>query len=107
MNNMLQDNIPPRILPPTSPNPPNVSCTKFPSSFQPTHFDVLCGREKESRSHAGNRKFRELIAQNLNRYVKAESRNERSIIVQSIVNEIRHDALSIGGAGFVRQCHHA
>jgi hypothetical protein len=56
------------------------------SSFGPT--DVLCGRGKISFNHVGNKRFRELINSSMDRYMGAETRFEKSLVVHSIIEEI-------------------
>lgn len=50
--------------------------------------------------HPGNRRYRDIIDQNLDRYKAAENKNEKSNIVIEIVEEVRTDA----AAGFIRFC---
>jgi hypothetical protein len=57
------------------------------SSFGPA--DVLCGRGKISFNHVGNKRFRELISRSMERYMGAETRFEKSLVVQSVIEEIQ------------------
>jgi hypothetical protein len=54
----------------------------------PTKFDVLCGRDFESHSHEGNRRFRAIIVMNCERYQNAKKRDDKYSITDEIVNEI-------------------
>lgn len=54
----------------------------------------------------GNRRFRETIDRNLDRYLQVRSRREKSIIVSEIVGTIRsvsNAMMSLSGGGFVRK----
>lgn len=64
------------------------SCSyRFVTEIQPT--DVLCGRGKTSFNHVGNRSFRDLIAESTQRYIDAKSRLQKSMVVHSIVEEVK------------------
>lgn len=54
-----------------------------------TSVDILCGRDKRSYNHVANRRFRFLTALNLERYRETESRRAKSVVVQSLYNQIR------------------
>jgi len=56
-----------------------------------TNFDVLCGRDRASYNNIGNRRFRILINLNLPRYLKCQSRNERSKMILSLTRELCSD----------------
>ena len=60
------------------------------TTLQP--FDVLSGRDKQSFNHIGNRRFRVVIGMNLQRYLDAKTRYERSEMILSFVRELRGDA---------------
>ena len=50
----------------------------------------------------GNRRFRVCIENNLERYAEAKTKLDKSLIVMSIVDNIREASKSHGG-GFVKQ----
>jgi hypothetical protein len=50
--------------------------------------------------HVGNRRFRVVVALNLGRYISARTRADKSLVVNSIVEQIR-EASPLGG--FVKQ----
>lgn len=66
-------------------------CTPFHEQFdteiEPT--DVLCGRGKTSFNHVGNRRFRDIIANSVDKYNSAKSRLEKSMVVHSIVEQVK------------------
>jgi hypothetical protein len=72
----------------------------LPSNFAPSDRDVVCARGKEAYLHPGNKRYRDIIVNNLSRYTGADNKNEKSTIVMTIVEEVRTDA----PAGFVRYC---
>mmetsp|Transcript_27020 Transcript_27020/g.38010 ORF Transcript_27020/g.38010 Transcript_27020/m.38010 type:complete len:227 (+) Transcript_27020:116-796(+) len=77
--------------------------TRLPSNFRPKRLDVLSGRDKEARSHIGTKHFRQVIKDNLKRYVETQHRDEKSTVIQSIVDFIRCEAMILGGAGFIKR----
>jgi len=68
--------------------------------YQPSNWNVICGRGKHIYNHVGNRRFRIIIATRLQEYVRAKSICERSEIVNSVLDQI-HEAGP--HAGFVKQ----
>jgi hypothetical protein len=48
-------------------------------------FDVLCGRDRNAFNNAGNRRFRVLVSQALDGYLKASTRKEKSTVIRSVV----------------------
>lgn len=70
---------------------PEMSAKKqlFPKDFKPSSKDVICGRGKGTFAHTGNRRFRVIIAMNLEKYVLATSKSEKTYIVASIVKQIK------------------
>lgn len=63
------------------------------TSNQLKSFDVICGRNKASLNHIGNRRFRILIALSIQRYASAPTRAHKSAVIRDIVETIH----SIGG----------
>jgi len=55
----------------------------------PDKLDILCGRDKVSYSHAGNRKFRVIVALHRERYQNCTSRDDKSRITDEIIKSIR------------------
>ena len=53
-------------------------------------FDVLCGRDKQSYNNIGNRRFRIMININLQKYMKCETRTERSRMILDLSDEFRN-----------------
>jgi hypothetical protein len=58
------------------------NCIVFPLSK-----DVLLGRGRNHFFHPGNRQFREVVGMNYGAYLNAETKSQKSIIVNKIVNE--------------------
>lgn len=54
-----------------------------------TPADVLCGRGKQTFNHAGNGKFRAVVANVIPLYLEAPSRKVKTEIVESIVEKVR------------------
>lgn len=74
--------------------------TPLGNDYVPSNYDVLCGRGKESFNHVGNRRFRVTIGMNLKKYMEAQTKIQKTLVVVSIVDMIR--SLSPNG-GFVKQ----
>lgn len=62
-------------------------------------YDVLCGRTAQAFNNVGNRRFRMTVALNLKRYVTATTRQEKTLVVTSIVHIIKQEC----GGRFVRK----
>ncbi len=54
-------------------------------------YDVLCGRDRRCSSNVGNHQFRTLIQQSAHRYLKCESKFERSKAIGIIVEELQEN----------------
>lgn len=72
----------------------------LPPDFMPTAKDVVCARGKEAFLHPGNKRYRDIIDLNLDKYKGAKNKNEKSKLVMEIVEEVRQDA----PAGLIRYC---
>ena len=76
------------------------STTELPKDFHPGDFDVICARGKQAKNHAGNKYYRSLINQAMEQYSQAKNKYEKTLIVSSIVDEVRERS---PGGGFVKQ----
>jgi hypothetical protein len=65
--------------------------------FQPSSLSVICGRGKDTRSHAGNNRLRSLASTFVERYSRADSKTVKSALVFNIVTVIRQ-----GGGHFCK-----
>ena len=72
--------------------------TILPEDYELNDRDICCGRGKGSWNHPGNQIFQTLVQANAQKYQDAASKNEKSVVVASIVNGI----LKSGGR-FVKQ----
>lgn len=55
----------------------------------PDKLDILCGRDKVSYSHVGNRRFRVIVAMNRERYQSCTSRDAKTRITDQLIKDIR------------------
>mmetsp|Transcript_14491 Transcript_14491/g.31625 ORF Transcript_14491/g.31625 Transcript_14491/m.31625 type:complete len:321 (+) Transcript_14491:287-1249(+) len=85
------------MFPPHELNAP-MQPTGLPGGYQPSPFDVCCGRGKKNWNHEGNTIFRRLIRSNVQGYQDAIDKQEKSSIVISIVDTIRSQ-----GGRFLKQ----
>jgi hypothetical protein len=72
----------------------------LPYDFMPGPYDVICGQGKEAKNHSGNNYYRSLIHMALEKYGKATNKYEKTLLVSSIVDEVRDRSPE---GGFVRQ----
>lgn len=73
--------------------------TPLPDGFQPSNYDVICGRGKSCFNHVGNRRFRLTIEMHVPKYAEVSSKLEKSLIVMSIVDIVRENSPQ---GGFVK-----
>lgn len=76
------------------------SDTALPDHFEPSYYDVLCGRGKGCAAWVGNRRFRVTISINKERYIQAPTKVDKSLVVDEIVKTI--SSASPNG-GFVKK----
>uniref|UniRef100_A0A7S3DQB0 DUF6824 domain-containing protein n=1 Tax=Entomoneis paludosa TaxID=265537 RepID=A0A7S3DQB0_9STRA len=87
------DHIPTQLKNLPSKMPRNVTYRKrksLPPNYQPGEFDVCCGRGKRHWNHMGNVRFRRIIQTNVERYIDAPLKNDKTAVVVSIVDDIRN-----------------
>ena len=72
----------------------------LPPSFVPGPMDVICARGKAAKDHSGNRLFRMLIQESVERYEQSETKLEKSIIVSQIIESVREGCPE---GGFVKR----
>lgn len=75
-------------------------CTELPSDFEPSYYDIICGRGKGCTNWVGNRRFRVTIQMNKQRYRDAPTKVEKSKVVDEIVKTIESNSPN---AGFIKQ----
>ena len=67
--------------------------------FEPGQYDVICSRGSLPKKHPGNIWFVSLVEQNCERYIQAEGKMAKSIIVSEILDIVRKNS---PGGGFVK-----
>jgi hypothetical protein len=72
------------------------------SEYQLNEYDVICGRGSTCYDHIGNVRFRQLVQQHLTSYMYATNKNDKTAILQHIIDEIRSRTPTVGG-GFVKK----
>ncbi len=55
----------------------------------PTVVDVVCSRGKRYFRHPGNQRFRQIIQESVQEYIDAETRMDKSIVIDSIIESVR------------------
>jgi hypothetical protein len=65
---------------------------------EPTSFDVLLGKEKAIFNHSGNISFRQLINQNLDKYIEAPTKSSKSKLIRQV-----HADMQKSGFRFLRR----
>lgn len=61
----------------------------LPENYDPTELDICSGRGKRNWNHAANVAFRTLIQSQVEAYMAAKSKNEKTAIVINILEEMR------------------
>lgn len=64
----------------------------------PRNEDVICGRGKATQDHPGNKRYREIIKENLKEYMNAKTKMDKSLVVSKVVDQIHED-----GGNFVKK----
>jgi len=57
--------------------------------YSPSAFDCICGRGRTAYNHIGNKRFRLIVAMHVDKYIHAYDKLGKSLIVLSIVDQIR------------------
>jgi hypothetical protein len=58
-------------------------------AFIPGQYDVICARGKIAKTHSGNKFYREIIKNTIPQYSEANTKIDKTIIVNEILEEIR------------------
>jgi hypothetical protein len=72
----------------------------LPRNYSPGPYDVICARGQEAKNHPGNLFYRSLVNRATEKYGKTPTKFDRTLIVSSIVDEVRYHSF---GGGFVKQ----
>jgi hypothetical protein len=70
----------------------------MPGGYLPSDSDICCGRGTQHKNMTGNINFRNVIRASVDRYMAAPSKADKTAVVVSIVEEIRHQ-----GGHFLKQ----
>jgi hypothetical protein len=73
----------------------NASRNYLPLEYQPSSFDIICGRGPACFNHPGNVAFRQVIEKYLDRYEVATNKVEKTKIVSEVASEALHSDDSI------------
>jgi hypothetical protein len=65
------------------------STTHIMSKFVVSETDVLCGRDRLSHGHPGNRTFRRLVDERADTYKRSTNRHQKTNIIRSIIRIIQ------------------
>ena len=82
-----------------------ISKSFLPINFTPGPYDVICGRGKDAKNHQGNKKYKQIIQQFLQKYAQVDTKYEKSVIVSQVIDIIRTNSSkhSGGGGKFIKQ----
>ncbi|CAJ1948337.1 unnamed protein product [Cylindrotheca closterium] len=89
------------IRPGTRTAPPDDGVLYLPHWFEPSDRDVICGWAKQNHFHAGNTRFRQLVELTAPLYDAAQTKQEKTKVIASLVNRIRRE--SPQGGGFIKR----
>eukprot|EP00529_Nitzschia_sp_RCC80_P019187 CAMPEP_0113448820 /NCGR_PEP_ID=MMETSP0014_2-20120614/4970_1 /TAXON_ID=2857 /ORGANISM="Nitzschia sp." /LENGTH=512 /DNA_ID=CAMNT_0000340057 /DNA_START=511 /DNA_END=2049 /DNA_ORIENTATION=+ /assembly_acc=CAM_ASM_000159 len=73
----------------------------LPECFEPTKHDVIVGWARQNYHHEGNQVLREIVRQNVQRYINAQSKHDKGAVIVEILERVQRDSPS--GYGLVRQ----
>ena len=59
------------------------------NDFHPGEYDIICGRGRRAARHVGNRRFSLVIQLYLDKYVRAKTKSDKSLVVIEIVEIFR------------------
>ena len=65
------------------------SSKMLPKSYQPSEYDVVCGRGKGFYNKPGNRRFRSIVSTYIDDYESCKSKIDKSLILGQIVDRVR------------------
>lgn len=63
-------------------------------NYQPSKYDVLCGRGKGSYNRSGNKRFRELVQAHVGDYLNAKTKYDKSSVLNMIVDRVRSKGMA-------------
>ncbi len=59
------------------------------TDFCPGEYDVICGRGRRAARHVGNRRFKLVIQLYLDKYLRARTKSDKTLVVIEIVDIFR------------------
>jgi len=68
---------------------PRVADDALADSFNVGPYDVMCGRHRLAFNNVGNRRFRVTVSLNVEQYIKAATRKDKSRIILSVVDIVK------------------
>jgi len=72
----------------------------LPNTYEPSAYDVVCGRGKGNYSQPGNKRLHLLIQEYLQTYTEAKTKLDKTIVLDVIVDRVREQ--NNGTARFVK-----
>jgi hypothetical protein len=66
---------------------------------KPMPYDIICGRNSGSHNWCGNKRFRVTIMMNLQSYIDAPTREDKTYVIKSVMDILQHDV----GARFLKK----
>ena len=79
-------------------NPYALHLQQHPFVYEPTSFDIQLGKEKAIFNHSGNRRFRNIINSNLDKYIAAPTKSSKSKLIRQV-----HADMQKSGYRFLRK----
>jgi len=68
--------------------------------YEPSDYDVVCGRGKGSYNRPGNLRFRQIVRDNIPTYHQARTKYEKSTVLNNIIDYVRSS--DNGSARFIK-----
>eukprot|EP00531_Pseudo-nitzschia_arenysensis_P014246 CAMPEP_0116128404 /NCGR_PEP_ID=MMETSP0329-20121206/7343_1 /TAXON_ID=697910 /ORGANISM="Pseudo-nitzschia arenysensis, Strain B593" /LENGTH=644 /DNA_ID=CAMNT_0003622543 /DNA_START=302 /DNA_END=2236 /DNA_ORIENTATION=- len=79
----------------------NEEWLELPEDFTPSKMDVIVGWARQNYHHEGNKMLRNLVRENVPRYMAARTKHDKGTIIVDILEAIRRESPT--GVGLVRQ----
>lgn len=71
------------------------------TSYEPSEYDVICGRGKGHYNQPGNKRFRKIIVSYLHEYKNLKSKIDKTLLLNRIIDDVRSQ--NNGKAKFIRR----
>jgi len=68
-----------------------MASSQLSGAFEPSEYDVICGRGRGNLKHRGNKRFKAIVQKHLSEYQVAKTKLDKSAVLNLILEEVRKD----------------